>query len=605
LRRNRAGQLQRMPGAQAGRRRMAAKSAVARSTAAYYSSVLLMRHRASFPKLIFVATLCLGAAPVLARSLPESAANPNQGISDVLQYINSAWTTLTRTMASCTTVTDPKAPQKSILYFPKDFAIPAVETELAKNCSVHLEHLPSVITKLGEFDSSKIQPHGLLYLPHPYVVPGGMFNEMYGWDSYFILRGLLEAGQIDLARGIVENFFFEIDHYGGFLNANRGYVLARSQPPFLTSMIRAVYDAEKAEGREDTAWLEKAYPYTVKNYELWVHEPHLAGDTGLARYYAFGQGPAPEEAKSYYRGVARYFLLHPNEGGPYLTRVGGMPSSAGISGPEFSVYVCDADAKSFVKGCDEVEKVGLTSEYYKGDRSVRESGFDISFRFGPFGAGTQRYAAVGLNSLLYKVEKDLEWMSAKLGEKDESSQWAERAQQRRAAVTKYLWNAERGMFFDYDFTTHTQSSYVYITTFYPLWTGLATPEQAKAVESNLKIFEKPGGLLMSLRNTSAQWDYPYGWAPTIMIAIEGMRRYGFDDDANRCSYEFLSDVLKNFRRDHTIREKYNVVTSSDETQVTVGYAKNQIGFGWTNGAFLVLLHALPPAWKARLDELPD
>jgi alpha,alpha-trehalase len=564
-----------------------------------------MRYRALLVRLLLIACLVFGVSAAPGQTSARQAAKSQQGVSDILQYINSAWTTLTRTMTSCKTVTDPKAPESSVLYFPADFAIPASESNLAKNCSVRLEHLPAVITKLGDFNARRVEPHGLLYLPHPYVVPGGMFNEMYGWDSYFILRGLLEAGKIDLARGIVRNFFFEIQHYGGFLNANRGYVLARSQPPFLTSMIRAVYGAEKANGREDKEWLAEAYPYAVKDYELWVHEPHLAGDTGLSRYYAFGNGPAAEEAPSYYRGVARYFLLHPDQAGPYLSRVGGMTSGPGLTGQEFSVYVCDADAKSLAQGCDDVEKVGLTAEYYKGDRSVRESGFDIAFRFGPFGAGTHHFAAVGLNSLLYKVEKDLEWMSAQLGKKDESARWAERARDRRAAVTKYLWNEQRGMFFDYDFTNHTQSSYVYITTFYPLWTGLATPEQARAVESNLKLFEKPGGLLMSLRDTSAQWDYPYGWAPTILIAIEGMRRYGFNQDADRCSYEFLSDILKNFRRDHTIREKYNVVTSSDETQVTVGYSQNQIGFGWTNSAFLVLLHALPPAWKARLDELPN
>lgn len=570
-----------------------------------------MRNRLLLVRLLLI--VCLGGGAV-SLSLPAqmpgvSAPSREQGISDVLQYINSAWSTLTRTMTSCKTVTDPKAPEKSILYFPKGFAIPEAESQLAIKCSVRLEHLPNVITRLGGLKANQIEPHGLLYLPHPYVVPGGMFNEMYGWDSYFILRGLLEAGKVGLARGIVENFFFEIDHYGGFLNANRGYVLARSQPPFLTSMIRAVYDSEKAEGREDSAWLEEAYPYAVKDYELWVREPHLAGDTGLSRYYAFGNGPAPElgaDTKSYFRGVARYFLLHPAEAGPYLTRVGGMPSAPNLTGPEYSVRICDAGASpASAKDCDAVEKVGLTSEFYKGDRSMRESGFDISFRFGPYGAGTHHYAAVGLNSLLYKVEKDLQWMSAQLGKKEESAQWAERAEKRRAAVTQYLWNGERGLFFDYDFTKHAQSSYVYITTFYPLWTGLATPRQAQAVEKSLKLFEKPGGLLTSLRKTSAQWDYPYGWAPTILIAIEGLRRYGFDKDADRCSYEFLSDVIENFRRDHTIREKYNVVTSSSETQVTVGYAGNQVGFGWTNGAFLVLLHALPPAWKHRLDALPN
>ncbi len=79
---------------------------------------------------------------------------------------------------------------------------------------------------------------GLLYLPNPYVVPGGRFNEMYGWDSYFILLGLEADHHEALAKGIVDNFLFEVEHYGAVLNANRTYYLTRSQPPFLTSMIR-------------------------------------------------------------------------------------------------------------------------------------------------------------------------------------------------------------------------------------------------------------------------------------------------------------------------------------------------------------------------------
>jgi alpha,alpha-trehalase len=541
------------------------------------------------------------AGQTAARVAPTA---PKEGLDDILSYISSGWENLTRSLSSCKTVTDPKAPEKSILYFPADFQIPDSERELEKTCAVRLEHLPSVIAKLGGFDASKIDPHGLLYLPNPYVVPGGMFNEMYGWDSYFILRGLLREGKVDLARGIVENFFFELDHYGGFLNANRGYVLARSQPPFLTSMIMAVYEAEKAVGPKDTAWLEKAYPYAVKDYQLWVNDPHLAGDTTLSRFYAFGDGPAPElgaESNSYFRGVVRYFLLHPEDAGPYLTRLGGMPAAPSLTGPSFTEFVCDSDASPLDgKNCDEVKKVGLTNEFYKGDRSMRESGFDISFRFGPYGSGTHHFAPVGLNSLLYKVEKDLEWMSGELGKSQESSQWAGRAAKRRRMIEKYLWNQDRGMFFDYDFTSHSQSSYIYATTFYPLWVGLATPAEAKAVVANLKLFEQPGGLLMSRKETAAQWDYPYGWAPIQLIAIEGLRRYGFNEEADRVSLEFLSDVLKNFRRDGTIREKYNVTTSSSETQIKVGYSQNIIGFGWTNGVFLELLHALPEEWKSRL-----
>ena len=108
----------------------------------------------------------------------------------------------------------------------------------------------------------------------------------------------------------------------------------------------------------------------------------------------------------------------------------------------------------------------------------------------------------------------------------------------------------------------------------------------------LSVFEQPGGLAMSPVKSGTQWDYPYGWAPVQMLAIQGIRRYGFSDDADRLSSKFLSTVLENFARDGTIREKYNVVTGSSESQVEMGYQANVIGFGWTNAAFLELLHAL-------------
>lgn len=105
---------------------------------------------------------------------------------------------------------------------------------------------------------------------------------------------------------------------------------------------------------------------------------------------------------------------------------------------------------------------------------------------------------------------------------------------------------------------------------------------------------------MSLYNSQAQWDFPYGWAPIQLLAVEGLRRYGYSADANRVTEKFLSMVLKNFRTDHTIREKYDVVTRSSETHIVAGYAKNVTGFGWTNGVFLVLLRESPPEIAERL-----
>ncbi|MBZ5535202.1 MAG: trehalase [Acidobacteriia bacterium] len=552
---------------------------------------------------IFLSGLCLLAVfpGVSARTAAVEGAKENQRMNDILQYISSSWGALTRSMTACNEFLDPKESARPVLYFPAGYAVPADVKTLERNCSISIEHLPQVITGLGEIDLDKVAPPGLLYLEHPYVIPGGRFNEMYGWDSYFILRGLLREGKLDLARGIVENFFFEIDHYGGVLNANRTYYLTRSQPPFLTSMILAVYDSEKAKGQDDPAWLEKAYPYAVKDYRFWTHLPHLAGDTGLSRYFDFGNGPVPEmgDSPGYYREVVRHFLTYPREAGSFLVRSPDPHRIPNTIGPRFPLELCEPDAES-TKDCTPVEGVSLSREYYKGDRSMRESGFDVSFRFGPFSAATHHYAGVDLNSLLYKTEKDLERISGILGHKQEAAQWRTRAEKRREAMDKYLWNSQRGLYFDYDFVAHAQSSYVFAATFYPLWAGLASPEQAEAVRQNLKLFEQQGGLAMSGTASGAQWDYPYGWAPIHLIAIEGLRRYGFNEDADRLSYKFLSMVLENFRRDKTIREKYNVVTRSSETHVAEGYPQNVVGFGWTNGVFLELLHALPEPWVKRL-----
>jgi alpha,alpha-trehalase len=404
---------------------------------------------------------------------------------------------------------------------------------------------------------------------------------------------------------MVDNFFFEIEHYGAMLNANRTYYLTRSQPPFLSSMFVGVYEALQKSGHGDKAWLARAYADLEKDYELWSRNPHLAGDTGLSRYYDFGEGPPAEalqDETGFYRKVATYFFFHPAQADSYIVESEGATQPT--AGAAYTQQVCDASSTT-ADACEKPREFKLSSDYYKGDRSMRESGFDVSFRFGPFGAATHHYAPVCLNSLLYKTEKDLEQISRWLGRGADAEKWRQRAEGRKAAISRYLWDAKSGFFFDFNLQTGQRSSYRYATTFYPLWAGLATPEQAKALVKNLAVFEKPGGLAMSTENSGAQWDLPYGWGNIEMLAVEGLRRYGFTADADRISYEFLSMVAENFRHDGNIREKYNVVTQSSEAHAELGYQMNVVGFGWTNAAFLELLHGLPLRMVERLEKEQD
>src|SRR5215472_6793331 len=539
----------------------------------------------------------LVAVAALAQSRPHPALS-DTNLESILTYIHTGWDSLTRSTTTCSGIKDPKLLIAPVLYLPAGFTKPKEVERMQQECGVKVASLPPITHKGGSPELDWIEPAGLLYLENKYVVPGGRFNEMYGWDSYFIIRGLLRDGRLDLARGMVDNFFFEIEHYGAVLNANRTYYLTRSQPPFLSSMVMAVHEATKAAGQNDRAWLEKAYQYVKRDHAMWVEAPHLAGKTGLSRYYDVGEGPAMEalqDENDIYRHVAEYFLFHPT-GPPLVAGESEVPAGR-ASGEPYSVRVCGT---SEPQTCEPERRVKLEPDYYKGDRSMRESGFDISFRFGPFGAFTHHYAPMCLNSLLFKTERDLETMSRLVGKNADAAYWQKVAETRRRAVEQYLWNQRQGLFFDYNFATSRQSDYRYATTFYPLWVGLATAEQARAIMKNLHLFEQPGGLAMSLHPSQGQWDYPFGWAPIQLLAVEGMRRYGYNADADRVSAAFLSTVLENFDRDKTIREKYNVVTRSSETQVAAGYSANVIGFGWTNGTFVELLHSLPAEKASHL-----
>jgi alpha,alpha-trehalase len=527
-------------------------------------------------------------------------ATPGPGIDT---YIRDAWTMLQRSMLDCGTLVDSKVTTRPVLYLPQDFAEPPEVAALKQKCGVDVEYLPVKIEHLGQ--NVGLPAQGLLYLPHPYVVPGGRFNEMYGWDSYFIILGLLQSGDLDLARGMVENFFFEIGHYGGLLNANRAYYLTRSQPPFLSSEIRDVWQAEIAAGKtqQARAWLEQSYGFAVRDHALWTSEPHRAGDTGLARYFDFGQGPVAEMADddAYYPNVIAWLLAHPDVHTGYL--VDGPENPGPGDREKLAAISCDPQA-SAVCARAHVGTHWLSKDFYKGDRAMRESGFDPSFRFGVFDGSTHHYAPVCLNALLYKYERDLAWMAEQIGKPDDGKNWDKTAEARRTAMVRYLWNPEQGRYFDYDFVAGKQSNYDYLTTFYPLWAGAATPEQARKVESHLGLFEKPGGVAMSTYESGVQWDLPYGWAPVTWLTVDGLKEAGDLNDAVRISRKFMATVRNNYVCDHTIREKYNVVTGSSDVQVATGYRQNVVGFGWTNAAYLKMGSLLRNAGIPERPEVP-
>jgi alpha,alpha-trehalase len=525
---------------------------------------------------------------------PQTPTDETAANTQVLAYIDHGWDTLSRSMTDCKSLVDPKVTTAPVLYLPAGIATPPALIAMQHQCKVEVRYLPRKITHIGEVQTSELPVEGLLYLPNPYVVPGGRFNEMYGWDSYFIILGLVKDNRTDLARGMIENFFFEIENYGAILNANRTYFFTRSQPPLLTSMIREVY--ESPANKQSKTWLARAYSYAQRDYALWISAPHRAGDTGLARYRDLGEGPVPEMAddSDYYPSVIHWLLAHPEVHTSYLIDAPDDPTPTQAA--TLSQTSCDITA-SKVCARAHVDGHRLSRAFYEGDRAMRESGFDTSFRFGPFSGSTDDYAPVCLNSLLFKYERDMAHFAALLGRTSEAKKWTQRATARQNAINKFLWNSTKAMFYDYDFTTHQPSTYIYATTFYPLWANVATPQQASAVEHNLALFEHDGGIAMSDTNSGVQWDLPFGWAPINWLATKGLVQYGFNADATRIATKFSQTVRQNFLHDGTIREKYNMVEASGNVKVSAGYKSNVIGFGWTNGVYLEMNTLLNPAKK--------
>ena len=536
-----------------------------------------LRPRKQLPRAFAAAQLVLAlllTVPAPARA--RERATPAQ-LEAAREYVRRSWRTLTRSNRDlAAAAVDPKfkpsrpSQHRWPVYVARGENLAAIERALraqmpaADFARIELRRLPPRGTEAAP---------GLLYLPRPYVVPGGRFNEMYGWDSYFIQVGLLRDGELRLARDMAENFLYEIEHYGQILNANRTYYLTRSQPPFLTRMILGVYRRTR-----DRAWLARAVPSVEKYYAYWASaaSAHYAVG-GLSRYWDEGQGPAPEvvaderdaRGRTHYDRVKEFYRTH---------------------------EVADYDvAKFYDRARDE-----LTPDFYKGDRSMRESGFDPSNRFGPFNADILSYAPVCLNSLLYVYERDVAEIARELGRKREAGLWERLAAHRRNIVNTLMWDGRDGLYYDYNFERGDVRRYPFVTTFYPLWAGIATPRQAARVASNLRLFERAGGLQTSTNRSGSQWDAPYGWAPMQLIAVEGLRRYGFRKEAERVSVNFLSLVLKEFVEHGTIVEKYDVEarTSDLGDGLRFGYTSNEIGFGWTNAAFTELYATLPPAARS-------
>lgn len=196
------------------------------------------------------------------------------------------------------------------------------------------------------------------------------------------------------------------------------------------------------------------------------------------------------------------------------------------------------------------------------------------------------FLPVDLNSILYARERDMAQMARLLGQPDRAAGWDARAATRAETMRRVFWDAEKQFFFDYDYIEGTLNPTVSLAGFYPLWAGLATPEQAATVVREwLPKLEQPGGLVTSLdARQGRQWAWPMGWAPLQYIVVEGLETYGYRAESDRIRAKWCDTCAAMYERTGVLWEKYNVVDpGSDGEEGLYGHVT---GFGWTNGVFV-------------------
>ena len=414
----------------------------------------------------------------------------------------------------------------------------------------HIECLWDVLTR--EKDES-ISGSSLLALPHPYIVPGGRFNEIYYWDSYFTQLGLKHSGRFEMIENMVKNFAHLISTIGYIPNGNRSYFIGRSQPPFFSLMVRLLAE-EKGPNI-----LAEYYQEMETEYLFWMH--------GKEKVNA--QNPTNEHCVLTPHGILnRYYDQNQS--------------------PRAEMYQTDLEE---AKASEQSPK-----NLFGNLRAACESGWDFSSRWleevDNLGTiNTLEIIPIDLNCLLYELEKTLSDAAQLKGDRESAKKYNNLAQKRKTAIQTHFWNAETQFFHDLNTQNLSCTPALTLAGIFPLAFGLATKEQANACAIRIeKDFLKEGGVITTTQTTGQQWDAPNGWAPLQWMTYVGLKHYGHQSLANTIANRWVNLTTKVYQRTGRLLEKYNV----EDMSLLSGGGEYEVqdGFGWTNGVILAFQHEL-------------
>ncbi|XP_075230826.1 trehalase-like isoform X3 [Lycorma delicatula] len=433
-----------------------------------------------------------------------------------------------------------------------------ISSEAYKKWVLHLNTMWRVLArKVKKEVKENPNMFSLLYVPNGFIIPGGRFTELYYWDTYWIIKGLLLCDMPVSVKGIIENLLYLVKFYGLVPNGSRVYYLTRSQPPLLIQMVDVYYKRT-----DDWDFVKKNLKYLSLEFDYWW-ENHMITVEKDGKYYK----------------LARYFS-----------------------------YVPTPRPESYREDYLIAQEVEVEEEYYIKIRSAAETGWDFSSRWfidqNCTNEGTLSNVAapqivpVDLNSFLQLNAEILGDYYARMGNTNKAKEYFMKGKQLLDGITAVLWHEDLGIWLDYDSVNREARKYFYASNFTPLFTSSYYKTWSKSILSKkiigyLKlnsIGSYLGGVPTSLEETGEQWDFPNAWGPLQSIIIQGLDKLGTEasvKEAYKLADRWIRSNYEGFKISHTMYEKYDALRPGETGEG--GEYVPQTGFGWTNGVVLELL----------------
>jgi alpha,alpha-trehalase len=375
-------------------------------------------------------------------------------------------------------------------------------------------------------------------LPYPYSSPclkgEGKFYFFFYWDTYFTNRGLLRHGYREMAKNNIRNMLWLIRRQG--FMPNHVALFNRSQSPYLCRMVSDYFEAAGGPEAEPEFFAECASGLR-QEYNFWM-TARLHG-SGLNRHGHCGTWVEEEKFAEKKRVVAL----------------------------------------NDVEGMSRLERRRLGSHYL----AEAEATCDFTPRFEH---RCLDYVQVDLNGLLYEYELFFDRHADRLGWK-EYRDWGKRAASRLERIDRYFWNEERGLYLDYDEVNDRHSPVAALTGMQLLAHGIPDDAKAARMVANLPLFEREHGPAYTEECPNChkyQWAYPNVWPPMVSMLVQGLRRYGYEEDAVRIARKYIdiSDWL--FEKTGQLWEKVH----AEKCAVGEGEYAAQPLMDWAAGVYVEL-----------------